>query len=746
MTAVQATRSTLYLSISLLIILLGFAIRLHNLSGDSLWIDELLTLNASENGLEVMTSQKDHPPLFYALTLLFIKPFGVNEFGARLPSLFAGTMAPALLILLGKLLNRRQASYWAALLLILSPFHLRYSQEARHYAVLMDLALVTTILLYLAMKRPSWLRWSLFSLATLATIYLHYGGLLILASQSVWIVVWLLQKWRSGQWPVVRYPLTAALAVIIFYLPWLSRLQFALERNVGADVVATNRGYSSTLTWIQSSLYEFGASTPILPYILLALFVAGLLWLLWQKDSLSLIVIITGLLPFLLIAVFQIARRPLPRYIIYIYPFYLLAIGMAIAALFWHMRRSYQWLPWVCALALGVLFIPLLQDEYRFVEHDWHGIFAQLAQRAGPDDVLIGYTMNYPGDLNIVVHSSPYQLQQAARNYTFLPGNNLTLASVAPLLNMNTAVWGILLNWKKPMPTDDPTLDIEPFMHDLYLVRQTNPTGVNALENSIALYEQLLFLADEPSPACELHRDLANLYAAKQDYPNANKALQTAVRQCSYLLQNETTNTLQTTIAYGSLDQALMSGEASLSHQWAAYILQHLNPTYEVALEILTVNNLLTQFEEGQVTLNDNNSPESPRLERFIMPQNGDVGQVIFDHPPAAISFPLHLPDEPVSLYFRMALAPRSWLWGGDGATFIVTAQAGDQPPLEIFRQHIGNALADRQWHVGMASLADYVGQPITLTLTTDAGPAGDGTGDWAGWDTPRLLWQVAPP
>jgi hypothetical protein len=32
--------------------------------------------------------------------------------------------------------------------------------------------------------------------------------------------------------------------------------------------------------------------------------------------------------------------------------------------------------------------------------------------------------------------------------------------------------------------------------------------------------------------------------------------------------------------------------------------------------------------------------------------------------------------------------------------------------------------------------------QNIVLVLTTESGPAGDGTGDWAGWESPRLLWE----
>jgi hypothetical protein len=36
--------------------------------------------------------------------------------------------------------------------------------------------------------------------------------------------------------------------------------------------------------------------------------------------------------------------------------------------------------------------------------------------------------------------------------------------------------------------------------------------------------------------------------------------------------------------------------------------------------------------------------------------------------------------------------------------------------------------------------LDEFAGQTVTFTLATKAGPAGDGTGDWAGWDAPRIV------
>ena len=51
--------------------------------------------------------------------------------------------------------------------------------------------------------------------------------------------------------------------------------------------------------------------------------------------------------------------------------------------------------------------------------------------------------------------------------------------------------------------------------------------------------------------------------------------------------------------------------------------------------------------------------------------------------------------------------------------------------------------IPDRAWHDVEVPLRQYAGQTITLTLETDPGPKGDTTGDWAGWESPRVVYAV---
>ena len=119
------TRTQLILSIAL--ILLAFAVRLHDLAGDSLWFDEIQTTDVVARGWAAFEGRRDHPGLYFLVTAGFYDSFGNKEFSVRLSSLIWGTLAIPLMIQAGRTLGRTSLGLWAALLLALSPFHLRYS-------------------------------------------------------------------------------------------------------------------------------------------------------------------------------------------------------------------------------------------------------------------------------------------------------------------------------------------------------------------------------------------------------------------------------------------------------------------------------------------------------------------------------------------------------------------------------------------------------------------------------------------
>jgi len=77
-----------------------------------------------------------HPPLYYTLLHFWIKLTGDNPGDVRMLSAILGTLTIPVMFLLGRRLMGTTVGLLAALILALSPFHVRFAQETRMYTTL----------------------------------------------------------------------------------------------------------------------------------------------------------------------------------------------------------------------------------------------------------------------------------------------------------------------------------------------------------------------------------------------------------------------------------------------------------------------------------------------------------------------------------------------------------------------------------------------------------------------------------
>jgi len=266
----------------------------------------------------------------------------------------------------------------------------------------------------------------------------------------------------------------------------------------------------------------------------------------------------------------------------------------------------------------------------------------------------------------------------------------------------------------------------------------THEEGEDILEQIAALYGQLIPQAI-PAAACDLALRLTHVQLARGETGAAEAALATRAPDCP---ANADARAATTALRHAQLAAALAAGDTATADRLAAALLAG-DPRDAAALAVVTVADVLGLLAAGELQIDAGGAPEPVEQRRFEMPADGDGGEVLFTHPPAAVSFTVALPDEATALQFRVANDPQSWAWGGDGVTFVVAAQPAGAAARELFRQHVGNDDAGRGWHAVALPLDDLAGQTVTFTLRTEAGPSGDGTGDWAGWDSPRIVRLV---
>lgn len=119
---------------------------------------------------------------------------------------------------------------------------------------------------------------------------------------------------------------------------------------------------------------------------------------------------------------------------------------------------------------------------------------------------------------------------------------------------------------------------------------------------------------------------------------------------------------------------------------------------------------------------------------------DGIYREVLYLHPPASLRYALDI-TQPCSFTASIAIDPVVWQKSGDGAVFEIFIEAAGARRQQLFHRQldpVGNP-DDRGWHDVEVDLSDYVGQRIYLTLSTDPGPLGDSSNDWAGWGAPRV-------
>lgn len=217
---------------------LALLLRLYQLSGKSLWLDEVSTARAAHaNTLGEVVAQTqayvNQMPFFYFFTW-FLRPFGDGEFILRLPAVVAGVLTVLVVYVLAKSLYGVRAALVASLLTAVLPYAVWYSQEARNYTLLMFLTTTQMYFAYRCVKHRRLVDW--FGLAALTTLnlYTHYLAFLATAAVVVYVSLALLTELLSGTSIRARVTAVSALFVIALaaaIVPWRPALRVVLPQS-----------------------------------------------------------------------------------------------------------------------------------------------------------------------------------------------------------------------------------------------------------------------------------------------------------------------------------------------------------------------------------------------------------------------------------------------------------------------------------------------------------------------------------
>jgi mannosyltransferase len=361
----------------LVLVLLAYALRLHNLEAFSFWTDEGLTPERSgypvaqilrnEILIQGYITKDTHPPLYYLVLHATRQVFGESDFAFRYPSVLFGVLLVPLIFQLARRMDDLTLGLLVALLAAVNPLQVYYSQEARMYTLLVLLVTGMSYVLWRAIETTYQVRNTRYeiredahslplnssfvtrhssllirhllvygALAGLA-FYTHYTAAFLIAVQALFWV-WLL--WRNGlKWVILGAAGLGLLLAIPLVPHTIPRLFSGAEANYA---------FVSPLTMLQDVVHFFnlGLTTDFDQFFIKALDVVALgllllgLWAArpWLKRSYLLawlLAVVVGLMAG------SILFKPMyqgVRHIMAGSPAYLLLLGYGIRA-FWN------WLP-----------------------------------------------------------------------------------------------------------------------------------------------------------------------------------------------------------------------------------------------------------------------------------------------------------------------------------------------------------------------------------------------------------------
>ena len=388
----------------LFIVLLGFLLRVHHLGTPSLWYDETCTFCRIHGTFSYPLSTlrvSPFPPLYYFMLNVWAKIFGYSEAALRFPSLLFSTLSIVFIFLLCKELFNRSIGVIAAFLLSISPYAINYAQEAKQYAMIWFLSILTFyfFIRYVRSEKTSHL--VCYILASVAGIYTLYMGFLFLFVQNVLFFTFFkgkdIRRWLAGQG-----------AIILLYLPWVFQTIFTVKNISGIKWIKHPESYLATFVKTfrlcigDFKIFGRGDLQKIEIFLFVFLmFVTGVYFLFscFTRHTVGLIkrkeiglVIIWWLLPVFLYLLIDRYYTPifLERYLGYSHIPILLLVSIGIFIINFFIKRSqYIILSLLLVFTVYGQLLPYYKNSLKRQNCDWRGIIQELCSRTTDGSLVV---------------------------------------------------------------------------------------------------------------------------------------------------------------------------------------------------------------------------------------------------------------------------------------------------------------------------------------------------------------------
>ncbi|MFA5126094.1 MAG: glycosyltransferase family 39 protein [archaeon] len=266
----------------LLILILGFYLRIGFLGVPPFWVDESISsvasLNILEKGFPVLDSGViyDRALVFHYSQALSMIVFGVNDFAARFPSVVFGLLTVVLAFFVGREYSKK-AGLVAALFVSIFFLEVFFSKQARFYQLFQLAFFASLFFLYKSGKNYKWIYPAL--ACFLVAVDTQPAGLVLVPFFVTHILLFNLKKWFFSIVPI---------ATFIF-----NQLTFFSITSSSSVSTVLEQGSLQKMSILY--MINYFSFTTNMRY-LLVFFIPGLIWSFFKNKVLTSLIILPSLI------------------------------------------------------------------------------------------------------------------------------------------------------------------------------------------------------------------------------------------------------------------------------------------------------------------------------------------------------------------------------------------------------------------------------------------------------------------
>lgn len=205
------------------LVLIGSFLRFYQLDHQSLWLDEIFSVNIAAPGnsfgqiFDFLKVNDPHPPFYYFLVHTCFCVFGYTSFVLKAFSAVIGVLGIVSIYFLGREIANKRVGQLAAFLTTFNYFHLFYSQEGRMYSLLFLTSCLAATFLLRFIKTPTYKSMAWFAVFSTFMAYSHFFGVFMLIAFYAIILLYIIKS--NDRSHRLKLALASGLLTIILYIP-----------------------------------------------------------------------------------------------------------------------------------------------------------------------------------------------------------------------------------------------------------------------------------------------------------------------------------------------------------------------------------------------------------------------------------------------------------------------------------------------------------------------------------------------